>query len=118
MKRIQKNQQLATLIEELKKLSREHDAKLWKRIAKELEKPTRQRRVVNIYKIDQHTTKNETVIVPGKVLGVGDLSHSVTVAALSFSAEAEQKITTKGTAMTIQELMKKNPKGNNVKIIG
>lgn len=118
MKAIKKNEQTATLIQELKKLAIEQDVKLWKRIASDLEKPTRQRRVINIYKIDAHTTEGETVIVPGKVLGVGDLSHKVNVAALMFSTEAEEKITAKGKTMTIQELMAANPKGAKVRILG
>lgn len=115
---IKKNQQTAALIQELKKLSMEKESKLWKRLAQDLEKPSRQRRIVNIYKIDASTGKDETVVVPGKVLGVGELSHAVTVAALSFSEEAREKIVAKGAAMSIQELMKKNPKGSNIRILG
>ena len=42
------------LITELKKKSYEHKSKLWKRIAEELSKPTRQRRTVNLYKINKY----------------------------------------------------------------
>lgn len=118
MKAIKKNEQVATLIQSLKKLAIEQDVKLWKRIASDLEKPTRQRHVVNIYKIDAHTKAGETVIVPGKVLGVGEIGHEVNVAALTFSEEAKEKITAKGKAMSIQELMKANPKGAKIRILG
>ena len=118
MKPINKNSRAAALIQDLKKLAIEQDVKLWKRIATDLEKPTRQQRVVNVYKIDQHTKAGETVIVPGKVLGVGEMNHDVTVAALSFSEEAKEKITAKGKALSITDLMKANPKGANVKILG
>ena len=67
-----KHDALAQLIRSLKKLSIEQDVKLWKRIAKDLEKPTRQRRVVNVFRIQQHTKDGETVIIDwglAKVIG-------------------------------------------------
>ena len=118
MKTIKKNEHTATLIRELKKLSIEQDVKLWKRVASDLEKPTRQRRVVNLYKLEQHAKDGETVIVPGKVLGMGDVQRNITVAAHTFSAEAEEKINKQGKAISIHELMKSNPKGSNVRILG
>jgi len=113
-----KNQQLNTLIAQLKKTSIEQDVGLWKRLAADLEKPTKQRRVVNLSRIEKCSKDNEVVVVPGKVLSMGELNKKVTVAAFNFSAEAYQKINKVGKAMTIDELVKKNPKGSNVKIIG
>jgi large subunit ribosomal protein L18e len=71
-----------------------------------------------VYKLNQHSKDGETIIVPGKVLGVGELDHKVNVAALSFSTEAEEKIGANGTCMSIEELMKKDPKGSKVRILG
>ena len=115
---IEKNLQLAGLIAELKKLSNQNNCPLWRRIALDLEKPTRRRRVVNVYKIDQYAAADETVIVPGKVLGMGELSKKVSVAAFTFSDEAFKKIREKGEALTIPELMHKNPKAKGVRILG
>jgi large subunit ribosomal protein L18e len=113
-----KNQALATLITELKQQASEKQASIWKRIATDLEKPTRQRRVVNVFSIDKHSKEDDVVIVPGKVLGVGELHHKVTVAALAFSDEAKEKISAKGQTMDIKELMAQRPKGEKVRIIG
>ena len=118
MKQNYKNQALGELIQELKKCAIEEKVPLWKRIATDLEKPTRNQRIVNVYKIEQYAKPNEVVIVPGKVLGTGELSKKVTVAAYSFSEEAKQKINGKGTAITILELVEKNPKGKGVRILG
>ena len=118
MRPIRKNETTATLIQELKRLAIEQDSKLWKRIATDLEKPSRQRRVVNIYKIEEGTKDGETVIVPGKVLGMGELNRKINVAALTFSEEAKQKINAQGKAMSIKELMTQNPKGSKVRILG
>ncbi len=117
-KGIHKNEQLKSLVEELKRLSIDKKVKIWKRIAEDLEKPNRNSRAINIYKLSKHCKDNETVIVPGKVLGTGELSCRVSVAAYTFSGEAYKKISEKGKALTIKELMKQNPEGKNVKIIG
>jgi len=106
------------LISELNKKSREHEANIWKRIAEDLAKPTRQRRIVNLYKINKYTKDKETVIVPGKVLGVGEIEHSVVVAAFKFSGSALEKINKVGKAITITELIKESPKGKRIRIIG
>jgi large subunit ribosomal protein L18e len=117
MKRIKHNQ-LMELIGSLKKLSIEREVNLWKRIASDLEKPTRIRREVNLYKLDRYCKENETVIVPGKVLGMGELNKKIHVAAFSFSQSAYDKINQKGTAFSIPELMKRNPSGKGVRILG
>ncbi len=113
------NIQLLKLVEELKKQASVENVKVWKRLALDLEKPTRQRRIVNIYKINKYTKPEETVVVPGKVLSVGELGHKVNVAAYNFSEGAKQKIVgSQGKVMTIYELMKANPKGKGIRIMG
>jgi large subunit ribosomal protein L18e len=106
------------LLQILKKAAIENDAAVWKRVAVELEKPTRSRRIVNIYKIDKYVREGETVVVPGKVLGTGDLTKKLSVAAYSFSEDAVAKISAKGKVMTIKELVEKNPKGDKIRIMG
>ena len=113
------NSVLQSLIQELKTVSSTQKSGLWKRIAEDLEKPTRQRRIVNISSINRFTKPNEIIIVPGKVLGYGSLNHSLTVAAFSFSESAREIIEqAKGKCLTIKELVQKNPKAKDVKIIG
>ena len=112
------NPNLKDLIQELKKLSSQQNINLWKKIALDLEKPTRQRRAVNISRINRYTKKDENIIVPGKVLGSGILDHPVTVAAWKFSEQAKEKINKIGRAIYIQDLMKQNIKGKGVRIIG
>lgn len=114
-----KNEQLATLIQALKTLAIQKESKLWKRIATDLEKATRARREVNVYKLDAFAKEGEVVIVPGKVLGSGALSKKITVAALSFSESARDKILAhKGEILTIPQLMEKNPQANKIRILG
>ncbi|MCH8329219.1 MAG: 50S ribosomal protein L18e, partial [Nanoarchaeota archaeon] len=86
------NPLLQELIGELKKRSNEQSVNLWKRVALDLEKPTRQRRVINLSRISRYTKENETIIVPGKVLGSGTLNQKLTISAYQFSEQAKDKI--------------------------
>ena len=118
MKGKNKHEELKKLVSELKKLSIDKKVSLWKRIAEDLERPSRNSRAVNVYKLSKYAKENEIIVVPGKVLGTGDLDRKLNVAAYSYSEEAFRKISEKGSAITIEELMKKNPDGKNVRIIG
>ncbi len=90
---------------------------IWKRVAKELLKPTRIMCRVNIDKLDKCVREDETAVVPGKVLSMGTLSKNTTVAAFQFSEKAKEKINAKGKTLSIEELLAKNPKGSKVRII-
>lgn len=94
-------------------------SKFWKRVMHDLKKPTRQRRTVNLYKINKYAKEGETVLVPGKVLSVGDLDKKVDVVAYQFSAAAKEKILkNKGNVLSINELLAKNPEAKKVRILG
>ncbi|MEK6863597.1 MAG: 50S ribosomal protein L18e [Nanoarchaeota archaeon] len=111
------NYQLKELLVQIE--SRAQQSKFWARIKHDLQKPTRQRRVVNVYKIEKYARDGETIVVPGKVLSLGNLTKKVEVAALNFSDEAKKKIEdAKGKTLSIQEVLKHNPEGKNVRILG
>jgi large subunit ribosomal protein L18e len=112
------NPYLRNLIKLLREKSVELNAPIWKSIAKKLEKPTRQRVEVNLYHIDKYVKDGETIIVPGKVLSSGELTKKVKIVAWQFSDKAKEKIEKSGSkTMTIEELIKENPKGSNVRIM-
>ena len=113
------NSYLKQLVLDLYKLSTEQKAQVWRRVADHLLMPTRQRRLVNVFKLSLHSKDGDVIVVPGKVLGTGDINHKVTVAAFDFSKSAAEKIkNAKGNTMTIQELVQKNPKGKDVRVFG
>ncbi len=114
-----KNPRLLELISELKKKSFEERVKIWKDIAERLEKPRSRMSQVNISRVAKYTKEGDIVIVPGKLLGCGEINHAITVGALSFSEKARKKISKAGgECLSIKELMMKYPKGSNVRIIG
>jgi large subunit ribosomal protein L18e len=113
------NPMLRSLVIELKKRSNDQSVGLWKRIASDLEKPTRQRRIVNLASIDRYTEENDIVVVPGKVLGSGALSHKLTISAYQFSDQAKDKIEQSGAKiMTLLELSREKPNGKKIRIMG
>ncbi len=119
MKKLKKtNPNLVSLIKVLQTEGYKNDVPLWVAIAKRLSKPTRHRVEVNLSRINRYTTEGDTVIIPGKVLGAGDLDHAVTVSAFAFSQTAKERINVAGRALTIEELLKENPKGKGVKMLG
>lgn len=112
------NQYLRKLIVYLEKASKKNNAKIWKYVAELLSKPRRKRIEVNLYKIDKLAKDNDTVLIPGKVLGIGEVNKKVKIAAWKFSEAALKKLKEKNIeVLSIKELVEKNPKGSNVKII-
>jgi len=113
------NPELIELIRFLRKQSRENNVNIWLDIAESLAKPRRKRVSVNLSRLNRYTQKNEMVVVPGKVLGTGEINHPITVGAFAFSEKAREKIkTVNGKCLSFFDMVKKNPKGSNVKIIG
>ncbi len=113
------NINLQNLVAELKKKAHADNNPLFARLAEDLEKPTRQRRQVNLSKISRYAKKGELVVVPGKVLATGELSQVVTIAAWKFSQQALDKIEkAKAKAITINDLMKDGMKATPMRIIG
>lgn len=113
------NPYLIEIIRLLRKKSRENEAPIWREVAERLSKPKRRRIKVNVSRLNRYTKENDEVIVPGKVLGAGLIDHPIRVAAFDFSGQAKVKILkAKGKCLSIPELIKRNPKGTNVKLIG
>jgi large subunit ribosomal protein L18e len=111
------NPNLIRLIELLRTEGYTNDVPLWVALSKRLAKPTRHKAEVNFSKINRYTKEGDTVVIPGKVLGAGSLDHTVTVAAFAFSHAAREGINAVGRALSIEELLKENPKGTKVKIM-
>jgi large subunit ribosomal protein L18e len=113
------NEHLLGLIQELYEASHKEDAPIWRDVARRLERSNRLHSEVNVGKIDRFANKNDKVVVPGKVLGSGDLTKPVHVAAWRFSESARTKIEAAGgKAFTIPEMVTKVPKGSDVRILG
>lgn len=112
------NDELVELLGSLRKASRLQKVAIWQDVADRLQGPSKNWAEVNVSRLARVAPKGTTVIVPGKVLGSGALGHPITVAAFHFSSSAREKIAKAGgSPITIGELVKKSPKGSDVKIV-
>jgi large subunit ribosomal protein L18e len=114
-----KHPELKGLIQTLHKKGVEEGAPIWSAVSRGLNRPNRKAYEVNLHRLDKYAKKRETIVVPGAVLGSGDITKPLTVAALKFSSEAERKIRKAGgKTMDIEELVSEKPKGKGVRIMG
>ena len=107
------------MVKELKKASKEHEAPIWKKLAELALKPTITRRNINVNKIDKLTKDNDVVVVPGKVLGTGNMSHKITLCSFSISNAAATKIIESGgKILNFENMIKQYPTGKGVIMLG
>ena len=111
------NPRLSTLIADCKATARNSGSDVWSDVAERLEKPRRTHAEVNLGTIERYAQEDETVVVPGKVLGSGVLQKDVTVAAVDFSGTARTKIDQVGETATLEQVLENNPEGANVRVI-
>jgi large subunit ribosomal protein L18e len=102
----------------LERASRQKKAKVWSDASRLLTSPGSTRVEVNLGRLTRAAGEGTRVLVPGKVLGFGNLGKKLTVGAYSFSASARAKIAESGgSALTLEEFVKKYPDGGGVRIV-
>ncbi|KKK46446.1 hypothetical protein LCGC14_0575050 [marine sediment metagenome] len=91
--------------------------KIWRQISKKLSGPRQNKIKANLYRINQKTKSDDVILIPGKVLGIGELDHKLTIACLEYSQSAKKKVESSGSRlMSIEDLLLQNPNGNGIKI--
>ena len=75
----------------------------------------RQRANINLSKIDSEAQDGDVIVVPGKVLSLGEQTKKYKVAAISFSSGAEEKL--KDNAVLLLDEIKSNPEAKGIKIL-
>jgi len=104
------------LIREIAFLRKKGD--FWFSVAAQLAKPRRKAAKVNLEKLNKLTREGEVIVVPGKILSSGKLSHALTVGAFSISEKTKEKLKDSGSKLfSIKELASKYIGGKGVKII-
>ena len=112
------NINLRLLIKELNKYAKNYNAPIWSYVAEILSRPARKRVVVNLSKLNRYVNDGDVVVVPGKVLGGGNLTKKITLATVSISLTALEKVRGSGSRVIhIKDLVKEYPKGSGVKVI-
>lgn len=112
------NPSLSATIEFLEKASKDNKANIWKDIAKRLAKSNKRKAEVNVSKLDKYLKDGEIAVVPGKVLGSGEIKKKIIVGAFAYSSQAKEKLKNANCqVLNLKELVAKIPKGTNVRII-
>ena len=113
------NQVVIQMAKELRGASKKNNAPIWLKLAELALKPSRSRRVINLGQLDKFVNDNDVVVVPGKVLGTGNISHKITLCSFSISTTGAKKVTQSGGKLVdFAHLIKNHPTGKGVKIIG
>jgi len=119
MKKEEKCTPVRQLISALKERGRQEKIPFLGSLARKLNRPSRIRHEVNLFSIDRNADPKRTVVVPGTVLGSGEVTKAFSVAALRFSGKAEEKIKKAGgKCMTLEKLVEDNPRGKGTTIMG
>lgn len=107
------------LVEKLHSEGMRQGSKAWVAVARNLNRPSSKRFEVNLTRIEKYAKSGQKIVVPGTVLGNGELKKKVTVAALRFSGPARERISEAGgESLSIEEMYEKNPKGKGLRIMG
>jgi len=92
--------------------------KNWREIANILSGPRRKKININLQKIEEEAKQGEKILVPGKVLSLGEINKKIKISALGFSGRAREKLIKSSCEISsIIEEIKKNPEAKGVKIL-
>ncbi len=108
------------LAAELEKHAKKTKQKIFLVLSREIGKPRRLRAAVNLRKLGKLAQANakKVLVVPGKVLSLGNATAGMQVAAFSFSIEAKKKILeAKGKAISLKELAESKIKANETVLV-
>ena len=90
----------------------------WLKIGQIISNSRKKMPVVNLFEIEKESRDGDLIIVPGKVLGNGEITKKIRIAAMNFSESAREKLSKhKSEIVTILEEIKKNPKAGGMKIL-
>ncbi len=114
-----KNLLLKDLIVKLEEKGRQENVPFWTSLAKKLNRPRRKAYEVNLFNLAKNATGKETVVVPGYVLGSGEIAKPLTIAAIKFTGKAEEKIKKAGgKVLDMEDFVDSKPNLKTVRIMG
>jgi len=103
----------------LRRASTKNKAPIWRALERELARPRRNRREVNVGALADKTDDGQVIVVPGKVLGSGEIGHKLTLCAITISESATKKIIAcGGKLVSLSNLVEQYPDGKGVRVIG
>ncbi len=92
--------------------------KKWLELASILSGPTRKQYSINLDEIEKQSKAGDIIVVPGKVLSVGEVKKKIRVAAINFSETAREKLLKSNCEVRLlKDEIKDNKDAKAVKII-
>lgn len=102
----------------LDRAAKKQNAPIWNKASMLLSADSRNRVEVNVGRISRVAQEGRPLFVPGKVLGTGAVDKKLVIGAFSFSETARSKLKSAGgTALTIEQFLKKYPTGSGVQLV-
>jgi len=90
----------------------------WEKIIKKVSGSRRKRLELNLDEIDNQTKDNDLVIIPGRVLGKGNIKKKIKISAMKYTESAKEKLKeSKIEFNLIEEEIKSNPEGKGIKVL-
>ena len=115
--KIEKNLKRKTSSDLVETIIAAKKAQGWQEVASVLASPRRLREGINLSDIEKKA-EGDVVVVPGKVLSMGELNKKIKIVAMSFSSGAKEKLLkSKHEISTVLEEIKRNPEAKGVKIL-
>lgn len=95
------------LVTSLNQTSRKTKKVFWKNLSSIIEKPTRNQISINVSKLDKlaQKFKGKTLVIPGKILSMGELNTKTKVVAIEASQKAIEKINAKGELILLKDFI-------------
>lgn len=104
------------ILAETIRLAKKNDE--WLEVASLLARPRRIRGKINLDRLNDAVKEGKKIVVPGKVLGQGQVDKKIDVIAFKFSKQAKKKLEESGCGVsTIKEEIKNNPQGKDIKVL-
>ena len=102
----------------LDRAAKQQKAPIWREASRLLSAEPQIRVEVNVGRISRLAAEGQALFVPGKVLGTGVMDKKIVLGAFSFSASARSKVESSGgSALSIEQFLKKYPKGSGVHLV-
>lgn len=90
----------------------------WIEVAEILSSPTRKKFVINLDQISDGAEDQDIIVVPGKVLSLGEINKKIKISAVGFSENAMQKLKESKIEFNyIKDEIKSNPGAEKIKIL-
>ncbi|MFW5846641.1 MAG: 50S ribosomal protein L18e [Nanoarchaeota archaeon] len=90
----------------------------WKNVAEILSGPRQNYAKLNLNQINEKAEDKKIIIVPGKVLSMGEINKKIKIASLNFSENSKEKLKKSGCEITtILNEIKSNSEGKNIQIL-